>query len=191
MYCAQCNGLKSRVALAVGNDLSEAELVLLEKQLKNCEQCRSQYEELQKSYDALQNQFDSAPVPALQDSVWPKVSAKIVARRRRNRPTQFNFLLPTLTTVACCLALLLVTNSPQPEQNIFPPRPGSIHPVPVGVLGDSHLNAVNSSSRATPINQWNSSENSFDPNYDDSFSHNVHRSGPTPSNHVELRSVKF
>ncbi len=188
MYCAQCNGLKSRVALAVGNDLSDAELLLLEKQLKNCEQCRSQYEELQKSYDALQSQFDSAPVPSLQDSVWPKVSAKIVARRRKNRPTQFNILLPTLTTVACCLALLLVTNSPQAEREVFQPSTSSIRPV--GFLGNQNLSTIDNTIQNSPVKQWDSSESLLDSNTNP-FGYNLPRLRHDTSNFGNIRSVKF
>ncbi|MCA9016676.1 MAG: hypothetical protein KDA77_15190 [Planctomycetaceae bacterium] len=188
MYCTQCNGLKSRVALAVGNDLSDAELRLLEKQLQNCEQCRNQYEELQKSYEALQKQFDSAPVPSLQDSVWPKVSAKIAARRRRNRPTQFNFLLPTLTTIACCLALLLVTNSPQSEQRAFVPAAGSLHPV--GLLGNHNLNTVDNDFRAFPEKQWGSPEELIQTK-NNPYGYNLPRLRHDTTNPYNLHSVKF
>ncbi|QDT40945.1 hypothetical protein Pan241w_10040 [Gimesia alba] len=188
MYCTQCNGLKSRVALAVGNDLSGAELDLLEKQLKNCEQCRSQYEELQKSYEALQKQFDSAPVPSLQDSVWPQVSAKIAARRRRNRPTQFNFLLPTLTTVACCLALLLVTNSPQTEQPTFDPVTGSPHPV--GLLGFQNLNPVDNDLQNAADRQWGSPEGLLKTN-SNPYGYNLPRLRHDVTNSYNLHSVKF
>ncbi len=187
MYCAQCNGLKSRVALAVGNDLSGSELELLEKQLKNCDQCRSQYEELQKSYDALQNQFDSAPVPSLQDSVWPKVSAKIAAHRRKNRPTRFNFLLPTLTTVACCLALLLVTNSPHPERQSFPNPTNSYQPV---FIGDQNLSPIDNVIRNFPERQWGSPETS--PAIDSNpYGYNLPRLRHDSTNLHDLHSVKF
>ncbi|WP_339729591.1 hypothetical protein [uncultured Gimesia sp.] len=188
MYCTQCNGLKSRVALAVGNDLSDAELRLLEKQLQNCEQCRSQYDELQKSYEALQKQFDSAPLPSLQDSVWPQVSAKIAARRRRNRPTQFNFLLPTLTTVACCLALLLVTNSPQIEQPAFAPVTGSPHPV--GLLGNHNLNTVENNFSAVQDQQWGSPEGLLKAN-GNPFGYNLPRLRHDLINSHNSHSVKF
>lgn len=186
MYCTQCNGLKSRVALAVGNDLSDTELVLLEKQLKNCDVCRAQYEELQKSYDALQNQFDNAPVPSLQDSVWPKVSAKIVANRHKNRPTQFNFLLPTLTTVACCLALMLVTNSPQPEYRDLVTHPSSL---PVGHLGYDNLSTVGEN-RNVSNNHWGPHEklHELDSN---PYGYNLPRLKHDPSNSSNLHLVKF
>ncbi|QDU08833.1 anti-sigma factor family protein [Gimesia aquarii] len=187
MHCAQCNGLKSRVALAVGNDLSGSELELLEKQLKNCDQCRSQYEELQKSYDALQKQLDSAPVPSLQDSVWPKVSAKIAAQRRKNRPTRFNFLLPTLTTVACCLALLLVTNSPNPVQQTFPTPTKSYHPV---FIGDQNLSPVDNVIRKFPERQWGLPETS--PAIDTNpYGYNLPRLRHDSTNLNDLHSVKF
>jgi len=185
MYCTQCNGLKSRVALAVGNDLSDAELILLEKQLKNCEQCRSQYEELQKSYEALQNQFDNAPVPSLQDSVWPRVSAKIAARRHKNRPTQFNFLLPTLTTIACCLALLLVTNSRQVEHQHF------VHPassLPVGHLGYDNLSTVESNHFSE--NQWGSSNQIHEPD-NNPYRNNLPRLKHDATNSANSHLVKF
>lgn len=188
MYCTQCNGLKSRVALAVGNDLSGAELELLEKQIKNCDQCRSQYEELLKSYDALQQQFDSAPVPSLQDSVWPKVSAKIAARRRKNRPTQFNFLLPTLTTVACCLALLLVTNSPQTEEQRFAPSPGSLHPV--GLLGNNNLNTIENAFGNFSEKQWGSPEELLEIN-SNPYGYNLPRLKHDTTSSSYLHSVKF
>tara|TARA_R110002111_G_scaffold168038_2_gene234009 strand:+ start:132481 stop:133047 length:567 start_codon:yes stop_codon:yes gene_type:complete len=188
MYCTQCNGLKSRVALAVGNDLSGTELILLEKQLKNCDLCRSQYEELQKSYDALQQQFDSAPVPSLQDSVWPRVSAKIAASRRKNRPTRFNFLLPTLTTVACCLALLLVTNSPQSEQQRFAPAVGSVHPV--GLIGSQNLNTVDNVFGTLPEKQWGSPEELLQLN-SNPYGYNLPRLKHDTTNSYNLHSVKF
>ncbi|QDV49066.1 anti-sigma factor family protein [Gimesia fumaroli] len=188
MYCTQCNGLKSRVALAVGNDLSEAELRLLEKQLKNCEQCRSQYEELQQSYEALQKQFDNAPVPSLQDSVWPQVSAKIVARRRRNRPTQFNFLLPTLTTVACCLALLLVTNSPQTDPPAFTTPVGSPHPV--GLLGNNNLNTIDNNFHDLQDQQWGAPDGLLKAN-SNPFGYNLPRLRHDMTNTSNLHSVKF
>ena len=186
MYCTQCNGLKSRVALAVGNDLSDAELILLEKQLKNCDQCRSQYEELQKSYDALQEQFDNAPVPSLQDSVWPKVSAKIAARRRKNRPTQFNFLLPTLTTVACCLALMLVTNSPQSQQPVFPASPSSYGPV--RSIGSYGLDRVNANHFME--NQWGSPDKMLELE-SNPYGYNLPRLKHDAANSANLHSVKF
>lgn len=187
MYCTQCNGLKSRVALAVGNDLSGTELELLEKQIKNCEQCRSQYEELQRSYDALQNQFDSAPVPSLQDSVWPQVSAKIAARRKRNRPTRFNFLLPTLTTVACCLALLLVTNSPQSEQPAFAPAVGSPHPV--GLLGNHNLSTIENDFQNPP---WGSADSMIDnAKVNNPYGYNLPRLRHDTTNYYNVHSVKF
>ncbi|WP_298860958.1 hypothetical protein [uncultured Gimesia sp.] len=186
MYCTKCNGLKSRVALAVGNDLSDAELVLLEKQLKSCNLCRSEYEELQKSYDALQNQFDNVPVPSLQDSVWPQVSAKIAARRRKNRPTQFNFLLPTLTTVACCLALMLVTNSPQTEQPVFPPSSGSYGPVrPIGPYGLDRVKASPSTN-----NPWESSDR-LQELESNPYGYNLPRLKHDVANPSHLHSVKF
>lgn len=185
MYCTQCNGLKSRVALAVGNDLSDAELVLLEKQLKNCEQCRSEYEELQKSYEALQNQFDNTPVPSLQDSVWPSVSAKIAARRRKNRPTQFNFLLPTLTTVACCLALLLVTNSRQTDHSHFVPPSSSL---PVGFLGYNNLSTVENPSSTE--NQWGSPDQIFDHD-NNPYGYNLPRLKHDATNSANSHLVKF
>ncbi|MCA9004393.1 MAG: hypothetical protein KDA70_03895 [Planctomycetaceae bacterium] len=194
MYCAQCNGLKSRVALAVGNDLSDDELKLLEKQLKNCEQCRSQYDQLQKSYEALQNQFDSAPVPSLQDSVWPQVSAKIAARRRKNRPTRFNVLLPTLTTIACCLALMLVTNKPRLEQQSFAPATESIHPV--NVFGNQNFSNVNL--RDFPDQQWDASSPKQMREHQQRLEHQMNPYGyelprlrhDSPNSH-QLHSVKF
>jgi|GEM_PF-1564545 len=188
MYCTQCNGLKSRVALAVGNDLTGAELEQLEKQLKSCDQCRAQYEELQKSYSALQQQLDSAPVPSLQDSVWPKVSAKIAARRRRNRPTRFNFLLPTLTTVACCLALLLVTDQPRFEQNSFAPAAESIHPV--GQLGSHNLNPVENVVPDFPDRQWGSPARLTDQQINP-YGYNLPRLKHDSGNPYNLHSVKF
>ncbi|QDT90904.1 anti-sigma factor family protein [Gimesia algae] len=187
MYCAQCNGLKSRVALAVGNDLSDDELRLLEKQLKNCEQCRSQYDQLQKSYEALQNQFDSAPVPSLQDSVWPQVSAKIAARRRKSRPTRFNALLPILTTVACCLTLLLVTNSPRPEQQPFGSASESIHPVnPQGNLNFSNVNL-----RDFPDQQWDASPKQILDHQMNPYGYELPRLKHDSVNTHQLHSVKF
>ncbi|HAH45551.1 MAG TPA: hypothetical protein DCM07_11980 [Planctomycetaceae bacterium] len=186
MYCAQCNGLKSRVALAVGNDLSGTELKLLEKQLQNCEQCRLQYEQLQKSYEALQNQFDSAPVPSLQDSVWPQVSAKIAARRRKNRPTRFNVLLPTLTTVACCLALMLVTNNPRPDQQTFAPASESIHPV--NVLDNHNFSNVNL--RDFPDQQWGSPEQMLEHQMNP-YGYELPRLRHDSRNTHQLNSVKF
>ncbi|MFK7777506.1 MAG: hypothetical protein QM501_05225 [Gimesia sp.] len=185
MYCTQCNGLKSRVALAVGNDLSNAELILLEKQLKNCKQCRTQYEELQKSYDALQNQFDNAPVPSLQDSVWPQVSAKIAARRHKNRPTQFNFLLPTLTTLACCLALLLVTNSPQSEQQYFVSPSSSL---PVGSLGNDNLSTIKSNHFIE--NQWGSPDKILELD-SNPYGYNLPRLKHDVTNSANSHLVKF
>lgn len=192
MYCTQCNGLKSRVALAVGNDLSGEELELLEKQLKNCDQCRAQYEELQKSYSALQQQLDSAPVPSLQDSVWPQVSAKIAARRRKNRPTRFNFLLPTLTTVACCLALLLVTGQPRYEASPYPDAAESIHPsAPVGWMGnDPNLSPVDNTVRDFPGQQWGSSNQLID-NNTNPYGYNLPRLKHDSTNPYNLHSVKF
>ena len=191
MYCTQCNGLKSRVALAVGNDLAGEELELLEKQLNSCDQCRAQYEELQKSYSALQQQLDSAPVPSLQDSVWPQVSAKIAARRRRNRPTRFNFLLPTLTTVACCLALLLVTG--QPRYDLGPHDAAeSIHPsAPVGWMGnDSHLSPVDNPIRDFHDQQWGASNQTID-NSNNPYGYNLPRLKHDSSSPYQLHSVKF
>lgn len=191
MYCTQCNGLKSRVALAVGNDLSGEELELLEKQLKNCDQCRAQYEQLQKSYSALQQQLDSAPVPSLQDSVWPQVSAKIAARRRGNRPTRFNFLLPTLTTVACCLALLLVTDRPRYDQSQYPPAAESIHPgAPVGLLGYDNLSTVDNPVRKFQGRQWGSSKQLID-NNTNPYGYNLPRLKHDSANPYNLHSVKF
>ena len=190
MYCAQCNGLKSRVALAVGNDLSDAELKLLEKQLKNCEQCRSQYEQLQKSYEALQNQFDSAPVPSLQDSVWPQVSAKIAARRRKNRPTRFNVLLPTLTTVACCLALMLVTNKPRLEQQPFAPATESIHPLNPNV-NHNFMNAGSNPRRDFSDQQWDSSSKQSLERQMNPYGYELPRLRHDSVNTHQLHSVKF
>jgi hypothetical protein len=192
MYCTQCNGLKSRVALAVGNDLAGEELELLEKQLNSCDQCRAQYEELQKSYAALQQQLDSAPVPSLQDSVWPQVSAKIAARRRRNRPTRFNFLLPTLTTVACCLALLLVTDRPRYEQISYPAAAESIHPggPPVGLLGYENLSTVDNPVQEFHGKNWGSSKQLID-NSMNPYGYDLPRLKHELNGPYNLHSVKF
>ncbi|WP_417382340.1 anti-sigma factor family protein [Gimesia sp.] len=187
MYCAQCNGLKSRVALAVGNDLSDDELRLLEKQLKNCEQCRLQYDQLQKSYEALQNQFDSAPVPSLQDSVWPQVSAKIAARHRKNRPTRFNALLPTLTTIACCLALMLVTNNPRSELQPFAPATESIHPV--NIQGNHNFTNVNLPDLSDQ--QWDSSPKQQLEHQMNPYGYELPRLRHDSVNTHQLHSVKF
>lgn len=112
-----CRRAKSDIALWAGNDLDEPSLFGLRNHLQACPACRSYLEEMQalmRLVDEcpLRDQGDEISKSAVEASLWPSLSARLVSLPSP-RHDHFNGWLPAVAVAAVCLAMVIVASPPQ------------------------------------------------------------------------------
>lgn len=108
-----CSDAKHLIHLDVGNDLRADEEHQLATHMNQCAECRSYHSGMSQAMGALSILRDSSDdIPAVSQSVWPALSAKI--QRRNTSPAsvrKFNLQIAALSVCSLCLALVTIVQS--------------------------------------------------------------------------------
>ena len=104
-----CRRAQSDIALWAGDDLDEAGLLSLRRHLEACPECRCYMQEMQllmRLIDEcpLREEGDEASKEAVEDSLWPSLSTRLVTLSSR-RSDHFNGWIPAVSVAAVCLAM--------------------------------------------------------------------------------------
>lgn len=111
-----CRRAQSDIALWAGDDLDEAGLLSLKRHLEACPECRCYMQEmhlLMRLIDEcpLREEGDNASKQAVEDSLWPALSTRLVTLSAR-RSDHFNGWIPAVSVAAVCLAMVLIASPP-------------------------------------------------------------------------------
>ena len=128
-----CKQAKTQVALLIGNDLEPTALQEVRNHLGQCAGCRQHFERLSSCLEVLQ-----APPRAWNsedESLWPKLSARLASANAGQKPHRLSGWAPTLAVAAACTAMFWVASSrwsaDQPvDSPIF--NRSQLQPQPVG-----------------------------------------------------------
>lgn len=108
-----CSDARHLIHLDVGNDLRADEEHQLATHMNQCAECRSYHSGMSQAMGALSILRDSSDdIPAVGQSVWPALSAKI--RRRNTSPAsvrKFNLQIAALSVCSLCLAMVTIVQS--------------------------------------------------------------------------------
>ncbi len=112
-----CRRAQSDIALWAGNDLDEAGLADLQVHLEACPECRKYLTQMQALLQLVDNcplrdEADEASQAAVEDSLWPSLSTKLVSLPA-SRYDRFNGWIPAVAVAAVCFAMVLVASPPQ------------------------------------------------------------------------------
>jgi hypothetical protein len=112
-----CSRAQSDIALWAGNDLDESSLSCLRRHLAACPACRGYLAEMQALMQLvddcpLREEADQASQEAVEDSLWPSLSTRLVALPVP-RGDRFNGWLPAVTVAVVCLVMVLVASPPR------------------------------------------------------------------------------
>ncbi|QDT63717.1 anti-sigma factor [Calycomorphotria hydatis] len=120
---------RRRIALLVGEDLETEHVSETEQKVKSCPHCKEHWSKLRRSLDALDGVADQRQV-SLEDSVWPELSQKIIARKNRalRREERLNAWVPALACAAACMALFSLTSMPGNSPNATQYSAGTFSP---------------------------------------------------------------
>jgi hypothetical protein len=90
------------MALAVGEDLSPAELQELRLHVEVCSKCLPTWERHQCGFAVLQHSRTHEPRPN-RDSVWPTLANRLREREAANQRREFNGWFAALAVTAACI----------------------------------------------------------------------------------------
>jgi hypothetical protein len=121
-----CKQAKTQVALLIGNDLEPAALAEVRNHLGQCVDCRQHFDRLSSCLEVLQAPPRTDNVP--EESLWPKLSARLASPNAGQKPHRLSGWAPTLAVAAACTAMFWVAS------NHWMPRPAVEQPgMPNGV----------------------------------------------------------
>ncbi len=104
-----CKQAKTQVALLIGNDLEPTALAEVRNHLGQCAGCRQHFERLSSCLEVLQ-----APLRAYNaedESLWPKLSARLASPNAGQNPHRLSGWAPTLAVAAACTAMVWVASN--------------------------------------------------------------------------------
>ena len=104
-----CKQAKTQVALLIGNDLEPAALQEVRNHLGQCVGCRQHFERLSSCLEVLQTPPRSWN--ADDESLWPKLSARLASPNAGQKPHRLSGWAPTLAVAAACTAMFWVASS--------------------------------------------------------------------------------
>ncbi len=121
----KCKTANRQMALAVGEDLSPAEIQELQRHLQDCSNCQQTWEQHQRGFAVLQHSRTMEARPK-SDSVWPTVSHRLRERTATSQLGEFNGWIAALAVTAACVVLFVFSTedptpvaSYQPQSNNF------------------------------------------------------------------------
>jgi len=131
----RCVSMRRRLALFVGDDLSEHEKRSVQHHLNGCTSCRDRLASLRKSRDVIQ-QYQTEPSDlATLPSLWPVLRHQLTQRELSRRPRR-SFLPASAVTAATVAIGVVLWN-----------RPARLESLP-GRAPDSAIHAADSSDKA-------------------------------------------
>jgi hypothetical protein len=122
----KCKEAKTQAALLIGNDVEPAALEAVRKHLGECVGCREHLERLSNCLEVLQTPPRSWN--ADDESLWPKLSARLASPNAGQKPHRLNGWAPTLVVAAACAAMFWVALSHRPGPQ-GPVQPGGVNGV--------------------------------------------------------------
>ena len=99
----KCKEAKTQAALLIGNDVEPAALEAVRKHLGECVGCREHFERLSNCLEVLQTPPRSWN--ADDESLWPRLSARLASPNAGQKPHRLNGWAPTLAVAAVCTAM--------------------------------------------------------------------------------------
>ena len=114
----QCKTAQRQMALAVGDDLEQAEAQELQRHLAQCSVCRALWEQHRQSFAVLQ---DSRVVASAvkRDSVWPSVATRLQQRQPGGRRGVNNLWISGLAIASAAVVVFVFSQ----EDQVPPQRP--------------------------------------------------------------------
>jgi hypothetical protein len=104
----KCKEAKTQAALLIGNDVEPSALEAVRKHLGECVGCREHFERLSNCLEVLQTPPRSWN--ADDESLWPKLSARLASPNAGQKPHRLNGWAPTLAVAAACTAMFWVAS---------------------------------------------------------------------------------
>jgi hypothetical protein len=114
-----CKQARTDIALWIGNDLEEDDVLHVERHIAGCPQCREHAADLEASLKVLQ--ATPAPVDA-GGSIWPRLAARLSGLESRRRLERFNGWLPAATAVAASVTIIVLLEARRPDVTPAPPN---------------------------------------------------------------------
>ncbi len=102
----RCKTAQFQMALAVGEDLPQAETVTLQTHLADCSACQQVWEHQQRSFLAVQHSRVEA-IPSGRGSVWPSIASRIQQRQAAPRRAEFNGWIAGLAALAASVLVFV------------------------------------------------------------------------------------
>lgn len=110
----KCKTAIYQMALAVGEDLTAAEIQELQRHLQDCSNCQQTWEQHQRGFAALQHSRTNEVRPK-SDSVWPTVSHRLRERAAAPQQGEFNGWIAALAVTAACVVLFVFSLEDSPS----------------------------------------------------------------------------
>ncbi len=117
----KCKTAKHQMALAVGEDLSPAEIQELQRHLQDCSNCQQTWEQHQRGFAVLQRSRTNETRPKY-DSVWPTLSQRLCERDAAPQRGEFNGWIAALAVMAGCVVLFVFSIEDSPSLDVRPQR---------------------------------------------------------------------
>lgn len=115
----KCKTAKHQMALAVGEDLSPAEIQELQRHLQDCSNCQQTWEQHQRGFAVLQHSRTNETRPK-SDSVWPTLAQRLRERDAASQRGEFNGWIAALAVTAACVVLFVFSMDDSPSLAVRP-----------------------------------------------------------------------
>ena len=102
----KCKTAKHQMALAVGEDLSPAEIQELQRHLQDCSNCQQTWVKHRHGFAVLQHSRTIETRPN-SESVWPTLSQRLRERDAAPQRGEFNGWIAALAVTAACVVLFV------------------------------------------------------------------------------------
>ncbi len=117
----KCKTAKHQMALAVGEDLTPAEIQELHRHLQDCSNCQQTWEQHQRGFAVLQHSRTNETRPK-SDSVWPTLSQRLREHDAAPQRGEFNGWIAALAVTAACVVLFVFSFEDSPSLALHPQR---------------------------------------------------------------------
>lgn len=117
----RCRTAQLQMALAVGEDLLQAETVDLNRHLAECPACQQAWSKHQACFTALQSSRVEPVIPLPRTTVWPVLARRIQRRAETPRRVVLNGWIGSLVVMSA--SILVFVFSLEEEEYAMPTRP--------------------------------------------------------------------
>ena len=158
-----CRTAQRQMALAVGEDLPQAESVELNVHLAECATCQQAWSQHQQCFTALQSsRVESIVAP--RTTVWPVVARRIQRRALTPRRVELNGWIASLVVASASVLVFVFSQEEQSLQKVSGEHRIAIGGIPVVLIPDASAevqglpfhadSTISRSSRPTSFAHW-------------------------------------